>query len=94
MRVELTLHTYVEVFNRLISLRFDPKDWEFRISKTSATRIFYLGPIHIGYTNQNILNERIKEMIENYEKDFEDYQVKEKIEPVIKIVNDTSNILN
>lgn len=93
MRFELTFHTYVEVFNRLLSLRFDPKDWEFRVSKTASTKLLFLGPIHIGYTNQTILNQRIQEMITNYEHDFANYQVKDRPETTTVTV-DTPNILH
>lgn len=93
MRFELTFHTYIEVFNRLLSLRFDPKDWEFRVSKTASTKLIFLGPIHLGYTNQKILNQRIQEMIANYEQDFADYQVKDKTE-TITAFNASQNILH
>lgn len=93
MRFELTFHTYIEVFNRLLSLRFDPKDWVFKISKTASTKLIFLGPIHLGYTNQKILNQRIQEMIANYEQDFADYQVKDKTE-TITAINASQNILH
>lgn len=93
MRFELTFHTYIEVFNRLLSLRFDPKDWEFRMSKTPSTKLFFLGPIHIGYTNQTILNQRIQEMITNYEQTLTNYQVKDKTETVTAF-NAGQNILH
>lgn len=94
MRFELTFHTYIEVFNRLLSVRIDPKDWAFRITKTKSTNIFYLGPIHIGYTNQRILNERIQEMIASYEQDFADYQVKEKLDTATTPIVAGQNILH
>jgi len=94
MRFELTFHTYIEVFNRLLSLRFDPKDWLFRINKTSATTIVYIGPVHLGYTNQNILNQRIQEMIANFEQDFAEYQVKDKVNVSVTNISTGQNILH
>lgn len=94
MRFEMTFHTYVEVFNRLVSLRFDPKDWEFRIQNTESTTIIYAGPFHIGYTNQHILNKRIQEMIASIDKDFEDYQVKTQFDDTTTEIPSGPNILH
>lgn len=94
MRFEMVFHSYIEVFNRLISLRFDLTDWVLQVKNTSATTIIYIGPIHIGYTNQNILNERIKEMIASFDQDFADYQVKEKVEYSNLVEINPSNIVH
>jgi len=74
MRFELIFHSYVEVFNRMFSVRLDVTDWEFRVQKSSASVILYIGPLNLGYTNQNILNERIQEMIASINHDFAEYQ--------------------
>lgn len=94
MRVEMVFHTYVEVFNRLFSVRFDATDWLFKITNTPSTTMVYVGPLHLGYTNQNTLNERIKEMIANFEQDFANYQVADKSEPLNTITVDSSNIIH
>ena len=93
MRIEMVFHTYIEVFNRMLSLRIDPKDWIFKLSNTASTTILYLGPIHVGFTNQKVLNQRIQDLIANYEQDFADYQVQEKTETATAI-NAGQNILH
>lgn len=75
MRIEMVFHSYIDVFNRLISVRFDLTDWEFKIKKTNASILFYCGPIHLGYTNQNKVASYINDLLKNIDKDFDNYQV-------------------
>lgn len=77
-RVDMVFHTHVYVFNRLISFRFDLLDWVLKFKKTTASVMIYVGPFHLGYTNQNKMHEYLKDLIEQIDQDFQNYQVSDK----------------
>lgn len=77
MRAEMIFHSYFEIFDRLFSVRFDPKDWLFNITKTRASLTLYLGPLHLTYTNHNVLHLQLRDMINSLDDDFANYQVKD-----------------
>lgn len=75
MRFEMVFQTYIEVFNRLFSIRVDSSDMLFKYKKTKASTLLYLGPLHLAYTNQNKLHDALKDLIEQIDLDFQNYQV-------------------
>lgn len=85
MRVEMVFHSYIEMFDRLFSVRFDPKDWMFKITNTKASITLYIGPLHLSYTNHNILHLQLRDLINSVDQDFADYQVKDKSDPYMEL---------
>lgn len=94
MRVEMVFHSYIEVFDRLVSIRFDLTDWEFRLKRTRATNFLSVGPFHFGYTNQNIIHENLKDMLARIDEDFANYQIKENVDHSNDSLNDKPSILH
>jgi hypothetical protein len=71
--MQILANVRIEVLSRIMSLRFELNDWAFGIkkSRSGASFVASLGPIHFGYSNINKMMSFLSDMVAEIEEEYD-----------------------